>query len=539
MNLKNGSLIVCIIFALVSVIAVIPIANAFGIATPPSPVVDFTGAPQSGAVPLVVTFTDHSIGTGGILTYAWDFGDGNVTNATVQNPVHTYTNVGTYNVSLTVNNGVRNTTTVKTGYIIVTATPIPPIADFIGSPRSGAVNLTVMFTDNSTGTDPLTFSWDFGDGSAENATVQNPVHTFVNIGTYNVSLNATNSVGSNTTIKTGFITVSDVPVANFTATPLNGTAPLTVVFTDLSTNIPTAWNWSFTDVTGNNTQVWFSTAQNPVHTFGVGNYSVVLNASNSAGYNLSTQVTFINVSDIQLPNSSKIGVVRDNSTWILDASGNGAFGAGDLTYAFGKAGDVYVTGDWTGNGTTMIGVVRDNSTWILDASGNGTFGAGDLMYTFGKAGDVYVTGDWTGNGTTMIGVVRDNSTWILDASGNGAFGAGDLVYTFGKAGDVYVTGDWTGNGTTMIGVVRDNSTWILDASGNGAFGAGDLVYTFGKDGDVFVTGDWNADNKTEIGVVRNGNTWLLDASGNGAYGINDFAYVFGIGGDKYVTGKWI
>ena len=78
----------------------------------------------------------------------------------------------------------------------------------------------------------------------------------------------------------------------------------------------------------------------------------------------------------------------------------------------------------------------------LDTSGDGKFGAGDLMYTFGKAGDTYVTGDWTGTGITRIGVVRNNSTWILDASGDGKFGAGDLMYTFGKAGDKTLTGLW-------------------------------------------------------------------------------------------------
>jgi hypothetical protein len=188
--------------------------------------------------------------------------------------------------------------------------------------------------------------------------------------------------------------------------------------------------------------------------------------------------------------SSAIGVVRNNNTWLLDASGIGVYGAGDLAYTFGKAGDTYVTGDWDGDGTTEIGVVRNNNTWLLDASGKGAYGAGDLAYTFGKAGDTYVTGDWDGVGHTEIGVVRNNKTWLLDASGNGAYGAGDLANTFGKAGDVYVTGDWDGDGTTEIGEVRNNNTWLLDASGNGAYGAGDLAYTFGKAGDLFVTGVW-------------------------------------------------
>jgi peptidoglycan/xylan/chitin deacetylase (PgdA/CDA1 family)/tellurite resistance-related uncharacterized protein len=86
-----------------------------------------------------------------------------------------------------------------------------------------------------------------------------------------------------------------VPVAAFSAIPISGTAPLVVTLTDTSTNTPTSWSWSFRNVTGNNTEAWFSTLPDPTHTFGVGNYSLVLNASNRAGYNLSNQVTFINV----------------------------------------------------------------------------------------------------------------------------------------------------------------------------------------------------------------------------------------------------
>jgi PKD repeat protein len=57
----------------------------------------------------------------------------------------------------------------------------------------------------------------------------------------------------------------------------------------------TSWNWSFTNVTGNNTPVSWSTEQNATQTFGAGNFSIALNASTSSGYTLVRQVTFINV----------------------------------------------------------------------------------------------------------------------------------------------------------------------------------------------------------------------------------------------------
>ena len=71
------------------------------------------------------------------------------------------------------------------------------------------------------------------------------------------------------------------------------------------------------------------------------------------------------------------------------------------------------------------------------------YGAGDIVYNYGIAGDRFVTGVWDGNGTTRIGVVRFNTTWLLDASGNGLWSPGDLQYVYGRAGDRYVTGKWS------------------------------------------------------------------------------------------------
>ncbi|WP_446219651.1 PKD domain-containing protein [Micromonospora sp. IBHARD004] len=68
-----------------------------------------------------------------------------------------------------------------------------------------------------------------------------------------------------------------VPTASFTASPTSGTAPLSVQFTDTSTNSPTSWSWNF----GNGTT---STQQNPMATYdSAGTYTVTLVASNSAG----------------------------------------------------------------------------------------------------------------------------------------------------------------------------------------------------------------------------------------------------------------
>jgi hypothetical protein len=85
-------------------------------------------------------------------------------------------------------------------------------------------------------------------------------------------------------------------IPTYTANATSGTAPLAVQFNETSGNSQTSWVWSFTDVTGNNTPVFWSTEQNATQTFGAGNFSIALNASNSDGYHIARQVTYINVS---------------------------------------------------------------------------------------------------------------------------------------------------------------------------------------------------------------------------------------------------
>ncbi len=93
----------------------------------------------------------------------------------------------------------------KTGSITVTA-PKPPAAAFTANRVSGKAQLTVTFTDTSSGT-PTSWNWSFGDGTP-NSTTRNPVHTYSKAGKYTVSLTATNAIGRNTATKRGYITVS-------------------------------------------------------------------------------------------------------------------------------------------------------------------------------------------------------------------------------------------------------------------------------------------------------------------------------------------
>jgi len=85
------------------------------------------------------------------------------------------------------------------------APPSAPVAAFSGSPTSGEAPLTVAFADQSTGT-PSTWSWSFGDGGT--STAQNPSHVYTAPGTYNVTLTVTNSAGSDSETKSGYVRVT-------------------------------------------------------------------------------------------------------------------------------------------------------------------------------------------------------------------------------------------------------------------------------------------------------------------------------------------
>jgi len=122
--------------------------------------------------------------------------------------------------------------------------PNLPDADFSGSPTSGTTDLAVVFSDLSTG-NPTSWNWTFGDG--QTSIEQNPAHTYVDAGTYSVSLTIANSYGSDTLTRTNYITASlPHPVPDFEASPTDGIYPLRVDFTDKSTGgcIDT-WKYDF------------------------------------------------------------------------------------------------------------------------------------------------------------------------------------------------------------------------------------------------------------------------------------------------------
>lgn len=227
------------------------------------PVPEFAASPLTGTAPLTVTFRDTSehLPT----NWHWTFGDG--ATGTGQTVMHTYTEPGSYSVTLAIENPAGRFTKTFSNHITVTT---PPAALFSVDRTSGELPLTVQFTDESTG-GITSWHWDFGDGST--STDQNPSHTYTKKGTYTVTLKVENRYGVATTSKNNLITLDVNPVVDFRADRQRGAAPFTVRFTDLSGGSPNQWRWEFGDGRS-------SIQQHPTHTYThPGTFRVQLSAS--------------------------------------------------------------------------------------------------------------------------------------------------------------------------------------------------------------------------------------------------------------------
>ncbi len=275
----------------------------------------------------------------------------------------------------------------------------PPVAAFTGTPTSGTAPLTVNFTDQSTN-NPTSWSWTFGDGGT--STAQNPSHIYTSAGTYTVTLTAANAYGSDSETKTGYITVTTgaAPVAAFTGTPTSGYAPLTVNFTDQSTNNPTSWSWTFGD--GGT-----STAQNPSHIYtSAGTYTVTLTAANAYGSDGETKTGYITV-------NTATNVMHVNDITVTRVYRLGRYAGRAVVQVYNQSGSpvasarVYVTFSGPNSGTKNA---------LTNSSGNATFTTSYVRNP---------SGEWC---FTVTNVTK--SGWTYDSGSN-------VVTKSCESGDVY------------------------------------------------------------------------------------------------------
>ena len=266
---------------------------------------DFFTAETEGLLPYKVTFNDNS--TGPIRTWSWDFGDG--TSSAARSPVHIYQRPGTFNITLTVSSGSSTVTITKPELVRVLE---PVSAGFISENTEGTSPFTVEFIDQSKG-EIINRIWSFGDGQVSSDI--NPVHEYLEPGTYDVKLTVYGSYNEDLISRPSFVIVQkahqagsdfptptptdtilltpipteiilptviptpidELPSAGFNINNNNGTVPMPVEFTDTSTGNIDKWNWDFGDGSTSN-------SQNPEHLYNnAGIYTVNLTVEGSGG----------------------------------------------------------------------------------------------------------------------------------------------------------------------------------------------------------------------------------------------------------------
>lgn len=299
-----------------------------------SVIADFSGAPTTLVIGNSVSFTDNS--SCGPATWEWSFPGGAPSSFSGQNPPPVFYNtLGTYGVSLTVTKPGGTDTKTRSGYITVT----PPVfnmtngsvttctGDFYDSGGPSAVyqNNEVIVETFYPSTPGSMIRFNFTSFTTElnydTLTIYNGVNSSAPvIGKYHGTsgpgtVTASNASGALTfrfrsdvsltyagwTATISCIDIHVPPVVDFSASTVNPLAAQTVFFTDLSTNYPTSWSWSFIPSTVTFTGGTIATSQNPQVQFPApGLYTVTLTATNAYGTGTSTKTNYINVTNCNI-----------------------------------------------------------------------------------------------------------------------------------------------------------------------------------------------------------------------------------------------
>ena len=216
----------------------------------------------------VVSFYDLSVSSYPIISYQWEFGDGN--NSILSNPHHQFIGINLFDISLTIENNKGCVEELLIQDYIKTVGPAQ--ADFISDKITSCAGENIFFTDLSVSASSInSWEWEFGDGN--NTFVQNPIHQYNNIGTYTVKLVVGEGNCRDTIIKDNLIEIIE-PTSYFVSRN-NCDNPLELQFENYSIGADEI-EWDFGD--GN-----VSTDLNPIHIYSdTGAYNVRLRVTNNS-----------------------------------------------------------------------------------------------------------------------------------------------------------------------------------------------------------------------------------------------------------------
>lgn len=305
--------------------------------------------------------------TGGVRSYAWDFGDGKT--STEANPKHVFAAADDYVVTLTVTNKIGSSTAQLQVSVRPKSGGSPPAsANFSFSPVSPVTGQSVQFVDKSTGS-ILRWRWNFEGTIGSTRLIgaplsyeQNPTYIFQTASRKNVELWVSNEFGSTGKILFVDVLRNDVPpLASFSFTPFSVTVGVPVQFTDESFGA-TSWVWEFGEDGATGTQ------QNPTYTYRTeGQKAVTLRVANAFGSHSVTKFFACHASATRLealftwtPSNPRPGEevsFIDLSTggperWIWTVSDGSSNSTQNWTHRFAAEGD-YIVGLRVEKGTAV------------------------------------------------------------------------------------------------------------------------------------------------------------------------------------------
>lgn len=320
-----------------------------------------------------ITTINSSIGA---MTYTWNFGNGATSNQL--QPTYSYTNSGTYTVTLVVDSPSGCKDTLKKAVTVVSA----PISNF--SLQINSCSKTVSITNNSLNGN--TYAWNFGDGTG--STLQNPLtHTYAPIGTYSIWLVVTNSNGCKDSTST-IVNFNSI-TSNFNVAQNNCNGSITTTNTSVN---GTTFLWDF----GDNTN---STLQQPVHTYSnAGTYTITLiatsaNACNDTIQKVVTIQPFVSAGLVSnVPNCSSVASFTNNSSNAIS-----------YLWKFGDG----TTSNLQNPGTHTYSATGTYSVWLIATN---TLGCQDSIMTVVNATKVVSNFSFTQNSCTGFVTTTNLST---------------------------------------------------------------------------------------------------------------------------------